>query len=611
MRKRKAQTTPTSPLYSMLTSSSFFQTPPPPTFTKFRPVSSDAPEAIKEVFSKYNENGVMGPEQLQRFLAEVQGEAGVTREAAQAIIDSQREFKHLNVFQKKGLNLNGFFRYLFGDDNPPLDPSLGVHQDMDAPLSHYFIYTGHNSYLTGNQLSSDSSDIPIIKALKRGVRVIELDMWPNSTRTDVEVRHGRTLTTPVELIKCLESIREHAFTASKYPVIITLEDHLTPDLQAKVAKMLKDTFEDLLFYPESDNLEQFPSPEYLKLKIIISTKPPKELLEPKTLEDKDSDLSKAYEDEQWGAEVTDLKSEINAENKIEHDHIEQQFGLEENLDDGDQVPHPPVAPEYKRLIAISAKKGKGELSDYLKVDPHRVTRLSLSEQMLEKAVVNHGSELIRFTQRNLLRIYPKGTRVTSSNYNPLLGWMYGAQMVALNMQGKGRPLWLMQGMFRANGGCGYVKKPDILLFEGPDGQVFDPKAKLSVKKTLKVRVYMGDGWRFDFKQTYFDKYSPPDFYTKVGISGVPADTSMQKTKAIEDNWTPFWDEEFTFPLTTPELALLRIEVHEYDMNERDDFGGQTCLPVWELRSGIRSVALYDRRGDKFKSVKLLMHFDFV
>lgn len=47
----------------------------------------------------------------------------------------------------------------------------------------------------------------------------------------------RTLTTPVELIKCLRSIKAHAFTASEYPVVITLEDHLTTDLQAKVAKV--------------------------------------------------------------------------------------------------------------------------------------------------------------------------------------------------------------------------------------------------------------------------------------------------------------------------------------------------------------------------------------
>jgi hypothetical protein len=48
---------------------------------------------------------------------------------------------------------------------------------------------------------------------------------------------NRTLTTPVTLHKCLTSIKEHAFVKSPYPVIITLEDHLTPSLQAKVAEV--------------------------------------------------------------------------------------------------------------------------------------------------------------------------------------------------------------------------------------------------------------------------------------------------------------------------------------------------------------------------------------
>lgn len=97
----------------------------------------------------------------------------------------------------------------------------------------------------------------------------------------------------------------------------------------------------------------------------------------------------------------------------------------------------------------------------------------------------------------------------------------------------------------------------------------------------------------------------------MGIAGVPADSTMKKTKIIEDNWTPVWNEEFIFPITVPELALLRIEVHEYDMSEKDDFAGQTCLPVSELRPGIRAVPLFDRKGIQFNSVKLLMRFEFV
>ena len=65
-----------------------------------------------------------------------------------------------------------------------------MHHDMNAPLADYFMYTGHNSYLTGNQISSNSSIEPIIKALRRGVRVIELDLWPNPKRDDVNVFHG-------------------------------------------------------------------------------------------------------------------------------------------------------------------------------------------------------------------------------------------------------------------------------------------------------------------------------------------------------------------------------------------------------------------------------------
>ncbi|KAK6943127.1 Phospholipase C, phosphatidylinositol-specific, Y domain [Dillenia turbinata] len=609
---------------------------------RFKLTVAEPPAEIKSLFDKYSENGIMTADHLNRFLIEVQGERTATKQEAEAIIESLKELKHLNMFHRKTLNLEAFFKYLFSDSNTPLLNK--VNQDMTASLSHYFVFTGHNSYLTGNQLSSDCSDVPIIKALQRGVRVIELDLWPNSSKDDIHVIHGRTLTTPVELIKCLKSIKEHAFEASEYPVIITLEDHLTPDLRAKMAKMVTQIYGDVLHAPAgSECSSEFPSPESLKGRIVISTKPPKEYLESKSLQEKDEDSEKGEDSSKknsWGIEVSDLKSKFENFDKINPEDGDD--AEEEDIDDAESKLQQSSATEYGSLIAIHAGKLKGGINEWLKIDPDKVRRISLNEQKLEKAVIIHSTELIRFTQKNLLRVFPRGTRFDSSNYNPLLGWMYGAQMVAFNMQvaysaflenvnlwlflydvtckvihicqtvrGHGRSLWLMQGLFRANGGCGYVKKPDILLKVSPGNEVFDPKAKLPVNKTLKVKVYMGEGWYLDFRHTHFDIYSPPDFYVRVGIAGVPADSLMKKTRSIEDDWTPTWNEEFEFPLTVPELALLRIEVHDYDMSEKDDFGGQTCLPLSELRTGIRTVPLYDQKGDKYNNVKLLMRFEFV
>ncbi|XVE59416.1 hypothetical protein DITRI_Ditri05aG0044600 [Diplodiscus trichospermus] len=625
---------------------------------RFKFTEAVPPPDVIDAFNKYADGGPhMTAEQLLSFLKDVQGQGGAKLEDAEGIVQQVMQKRHhLAKFRRHALTLDDFHHYLCSADlNPPINNE--VHHDMTAPLSHYFIYTGHNSYLTGNQLTSRCSHVPIEEALKRGVRVVELDLWPNSRKDGVIVKHGGTWTKPVKLIECLQSIKEHAFKASPYPVVITLEDHLTPDLQEQVAQMVDQTFGKMLFRPEFECLK---APEDLRNRIIISTKPPekylgkkptelsankkdekmvtrifkkmlfcteheclkapedlistkspKEYLEAQSNRDSNSHKRKDSDDDVWGEEPTELSADQEDEKTDSETSDNNQDG--EDADEYEPELRPSEAPLYKHLIAIHAGKPKGGLKEALKVELDKVRRLSLSELQLKKATNSHRTDVVRFTRKNFLRVYPKGTRIDSSNYNPLIGWMHGAQMVAFNMQGYGRCLWLMHGMFRSNGGCGYVKKPDFLMNEDPNGRVFDPKpkAKLPVKKTLKVKVYMGDGWRLDFKKTHFDSYSPPDFYTRVGIAGVPADVKMEKTKVISNNWTPVWDEEFEFRLTVPELALLRVEVHEYDSSEKDDFGGQTCLPVSELKPGIRAVALFDEKGNKLNSVRLLMRFEFV
>ena len=47
-------------------------------------------------------------------------------------------------------------------------------------------------------------------------------------------------------------------------------------------------------------------------------------------------------------------------------------------------------------------------------------------------------ELIKHNQDHLTRIYPKGTRVNSTNYKPHRYWAAGAQLVAINWQTFGK-----------------------------------------------------------------------------------------------------------------------------------------------------------------------------
>lgn len=571
---------------------------------KFRSPDAHPPPDVRAAHAA----AAQGDDGLRRFLDDVQRERPSDADRILAVLSGGGAAGGIARFVGRSPahavpSLDDFFGFLFSPDlNPPIDSK--VHHDMSAPISHYYVFTGHNSYLTGNQLNSDSSDIPIIEALERGVRVIELDMWPNSAKNRVEILHGGTLTAPVDIMRCLKSIKEHAFTASTYPLVITLEDHLTADLQAKVAEMIRETFGDLLYVPSSDTLNEFPSPEALMKRIIISTKPPEEFKEFLKAQGNQNESEKAAK---LAEEVSLKRADSNADDSDGKDELdEEDDDISEEEDPKFQTD---TACEYRKLITIHAGKPKGHLRDALKVDLNKCRRLSLSETQLSKATISHGADIIRFTEKNILRIYPKGTRINSSNYDPVNAWSHGAQMVAFNMQGHDKSLRLMQGFFRANGGCGYVKKPDFLLKADQKGEVFDPKAIMPVKKTLKVKVYMGDGWRMDFSKTHFDAFSPPDFYARVGIAGVPADCVMKKTRTVEDQWVPVWDEEFSFPLTVPELALLRVEVHEYDMSEKHDFGGQTCLPVMELKQGIRAVPLHDRKGNKYKSVRLLMRFE--
>ncbi|KMZ80865.1 phospholipase C-like protein [Plasmodium vivax India VII] len=91
---------------------------------------------------------------------------------------------------------------------------------------------------------------------------------------------------------------------------------------------------------------------------------------------------------------------------------------------------------------------------------------SISENKFIKLIKKNEKEIIKYNQKTLTRVYPSGTRLASTNFNPLIFWSAGIQFVALNYQYNGLSMLLNKGRFLENGGkhSGYILKPEILRF---------------------------------------------------------------------------------------------------------------------------------------------------
>uniref|UniRef100_A0A1A8CF96 Phosphoinositide phospholipase C n=1 Tax=Nothobranchius kadleci TaxID=1051664 RepID=A0A1A8CF96_NOTKA len=87
---------------------------------------------------------------------------------------------------------------------------------------------------------------------------------------------------------------------------------------------------------------------------------------------------------------------------------------------------------------------------------------SVNENAAKRLCRRYSQKLIQHTVCQLLRTYPAATRIDSANPNPLLFWLHGIQLVALNYQTDDLPMHLNTALFESNGGCGYVLKPAVL-----------------------------------------------------------------------------------------------------------------------------------------------------
>ncbi|XP_021571253.1 1-phosphatidylinositol 4,5-bisphosphate phosphodiesterase eta-1 [Carlito syrichta] len=211
-------------------------------------------------------------EELAQFLKVEQKMNNVTTDYCLDIIkkfEVSEENKMKNV-----LGIEGFTNFMRSPACDIFNPMHHeVYQDMDQPLCNYYIASSHNTYLTGDQLLSQSKVDMYARVLQEGCRCVEVDCWDGPDGEPV-VHHGYTLTSKILFRDVVETINKHAFVKNEFPVILSIENHCSIQQQRKIAQYLKGIFRDKLDLSSVDTGEfkQLPSPQSLKGKILVKGK---------------------------------------------------------------------------------------------------------------------------------------------------------------------------------------------------------------------------------------------------------------------------------------------------------------------------------------------------
>lgn len=301
---------------------------------------------------------------------------------------------------------------------------------------------------------------------------------PQEMRAPLEVEaiepvvlHGHTLTSSVTFRSVCETIHKTAFIASTLPLIVSLEVHASHQQQQVMVDIMKEVWGESLLADAPEEVrgrmkgevgdvgvrDVLPSPKQLRGKILVKVKPgaPREVME-----------EIAEEAREAGKELDILVSNDPEENTT----TMRKASSAPAAGGAELAPTRSIDTESAKDKQKAAKilPSLGELGIYtagysfknLFVPeaniPHHM--FSLSEAAVKEAHKSHRLELFEHNRNYMMRSYPSGMRIGSSNPDPAFCWRQGIQFAALNWQKKDKGMMLNIGMFA--GTEGYVLKPE-------------------------------------------------------------------------------------------------------------------------------------------------------
>ena len=221
--------------------------------------------------------------------------------------------------------------------------------------------------------------------------------------------------------------------SSDLPLIVSLEIHTSPEQQVIMVEIMKDLWAGLLIEGAIQDSTVLPSPADLRGKILVKVKgkPPTGMKDtgPPSLKQIRSVSPVSGSGDEDPKSISTTKSKAHKKSIIQ------------------------------ALSALGVYTHSYHFSGLSGIEagiPSHV--FSLSERKLMEVHASQGSALFSHNRNFLMRAFPSGTRVTSSDLDPAFFWRKGVQMVALNWQSWDAGMMLNEGMF--GGGSGWVLKPE-------------------------------------------------------------------------------------------------------------------------------------------------------
>ncbi|RDA84205.1 hypothetical protein CP532_0255 [Ophiocordyceps camponoti-leonardi (nom. inval.)] len=529
------------------------------------------------------------------------------------------------------ITIDDFLRYMTSREAEIAMPVAPC--DLTWPLCSYFINSSHNTYLTGNQLSSDSTTEAYTRVLRRGCRCVEIDVWdgvgyedvsdsssdgstgeekhksrldslrnrlPDSLAArlektslgkksetvhqeedvDIEPRvlHGYTLTRHVPFRDVCHAIRESAFAVTDLPLIVSLEVHCSPRQQAVMVDIMKDAWRGLLVTTPSTAPSSLPSPDSLRRKILV---------------------------------------------KVKHVDHQDLGSSRSGGGGGNEDAAPPVSKITHALSRLGIYTKAVSFKTWTQPEASMPTHIfSLSESKFLDHDDKNPSELFDHNRDYLMRVYPSGLRIASSNVYPPVFWAAGAQIVALNWQQTDEGMMLNEGMFADSGGF----RPRLTSPVTPHRQTLFLTLTFLAAQAIPLPLY-------DTSARRFHPYVKTEIHVEGSDGGLAPPPSIDddiddddddddEVKA-DDDFVPllkartrthrgrdvdFCAEKFHFAAIAglvPELTFVRFTIRDDEIG-RDDLAAWACVRLDRLGQGYRFVPLRDARGSVARGASLLV-----